>query len=141
MSSAASGGVRVWMMRRAVKPTLVAMGLVLAALALSAPLQRFLTYPFVLSWSLIEAMSAGCLVVASDTGPLRDVIRPGENGILVPFFDRRALSATIIDALQRPEAYQRLRQGARLTALNAFSRPIVARQLLALLLGTTSNTR
>lgn len=99
----------------------------------------YLTYPFVLSWSLIEAMSAGCLIVASDTGPLRDVIKTGENGIFVPFFDRRALSATIIDALQRPAAYQKLRQGARSTAVSSFSRPIVTRQLLALLLGATSN--
>ena len=58
MSSAASGGVRVWMMRRAVKPTLVAMGLVLAALALSAPLQRFLTYPFVFLFFIAVMASA-----------------------------------------------------------------------------------
>lgn len=73
----------------------------------------YLTYPFVLSWSLIEAMSAGCLVVASDTAPLRDVIST-DNGLLVPFFDIEALSEQVISALSRPKTFQKMRTKARL---------------------------
>lgn len=72
----------------------------------------YLTYPFVLSWSLLEAMSAGCAVVASDTAPLRDIISDG-NGLLVPFFDIDALSDQVISVLSRPKAFKKMRMKAR----------------------------
>ena len=75
----------------------------------------YLTYPFVLSWSLLEAMSAGCVVVASDTAPLRDVVS-ADTGLLVPFFDIEALSDQVISVLSRPKAFQKLRTKARLYA-------------------------
>jgi glycosyltransferase involved in cell wall biosynthesis len=59
----------------------------------------YLTYPYVLSWSLLEAMSAGCCIVASDTGPVRDVIREGETGRLVDFFDAGALAGAVCGLL------------------------------------------
>ena len=80
----------------------------------------YLTVPFVLSWSMIEAMSAGCLLVASDTEPVREVVRDGENGVLVDFFDTGALVERICEALDRPPAFARLRDGARRTAVERY---------------------
>jgi glycosyltransferase involved in cell wall biosynthesis len=74
----------------------------------------YLTYPFTLSWSLLEAMSAGCLVIGSDTAPLRDVI-DGHNGILVPFFDVEKLADCIVDVLAHPDRFHHIRLAARRT--------------------------
>jgi glycosyltransferase involved in cell wall biosynthesis len=77
----------------------------------------YLTYPFVLSWSCVEALSAGCLVVGSATPPVQEVITHGENGLLVDFFDVAALSGTVVDALARPAHYAPLRAAARTRAV------------------------
>jgi glycosyltransferase involved in cell wall biosynthesis len=79
----------------------------------------YLTYPFVLSWSLIEALSAGCLVIGSDTPPVREVIN-GENGILVPFFDIDQIADRTIDALARPRQFHSVRAMARRTVLDRY---------------------
>ena len=80
----------------------------------------YLTYPFVLSWSLTEAMAAGALVVASDTEPVREVIRDGVNGRLVPFFDGAALETALIRALAGDPDADRLRRAARQTILDGY---------------------
>jgi glycosyltransferase involved in cell wall biosynthesis len=74
----------------------------------------YLTYPFVLSWSLLEAMSAGCAIVASDTAPEREAIRHGETGQLVDFFDPAALAQQVIALCDDPA--ERARLGARARA-------------------------
>ena len=81
----------------------------------------YLTIPFVLSWSMIEAMSAGCLLVASDTEPVREVVRDGENGLLVDFFDAGALAERVCEALDRPGAFAHLRDGARRAAVERYA--------------------
>lgn len=73
----------------------------------------YLSYPFVLSWSLLEAMSLGCLVVGSNTAPIREVITDGETGLLADFFDTEALGARMIEALARPQDQISLREAAR----------------------------
>ena len=76
----------------------------------------YLTYPFVLSWSTLEAMATGCLLIASRTKPVEEVIRDGENGMLVDFFDPKAIAAKALDALNHPEKYAAMRTAARETA-------------------------
>ncbi|ROR03151.1 glycosyltransferase [Desulfosoma caldarium] len=73
----------------------------------------YLTYPFVLSWSLLEAMSAGCAIVASDTPPVREAIRHDETGRLVDFFDVPALANEVCALLDDSAARQRLGAQAR----------------------------
>ena len=72
----------------------------------------YLTYPFVLSWSMLEAMSVGCVVIGSDTPPVREVI-DGTNGILVPFFDIEQWSDRITDVLANRGPYRPMRESAR----------------------------
>ncbi|MBH5399934.1 glycosyltransferase [Bradyrhizobium sp. CNPSo 4010] len=79
----------------------------------------YFTYPFVLSWSLLEAMSAGCLIIGSDTAPLREVI-DGSNGILVPFFDIEQLSARVIETLASPRRFSGMRRAARETVMERY---------------------
>lgn len=93
----------------------------LAALQVSSA-HVYYTYPFVLSWSLLEAMALGCVIVGSDTPPLRDAVEPGRNGILNDFFDIEALSQTLIDALRRPDAYEGMRRAARRTVVERYNR-------------------
>lgn len=93
----------------------------LAALRLGAA-HVYYTYPFVLSWSLVEAMASGCYVIGSDTPPLHDAIEDGINGRLLPFFDVEALSAAMIAACRVPAASDGLRAAARATAVAAFDR-------------------
>ena len=80
----------------------------------------YLTYPFVLSWSMLEAMAAGCLVIGSDTAPVREVIRHQENGLLVDFFNPDALAGHVIDALSNPARYRVLRETARRTIVEGY---------------------
>lgn len=73
----------------------------------------YLTYPFVLSWSLLEAMSVGCAIVASDTAPVREAITHGQTGQLVDFFDAKALAGAVCALLDDPQGRARLGANAR----------------------------
>lgn len=73
----------------------------------------YLTYPFVASWSLREALACGCAVVGSDTAPVREFIRDGVNGLLAPFLDPAALAERVLEVLGNAALAARLRAGAR----------------------------
>lgn len=80
----------------------------------------YMTYPFVLSLSCLEALCVGCRVVASDTAPVREVIRHGDNGLLVDFFDPAALADTVTGVLQDPARYDGMAAEAVLRARRDF---------------------
>ncbi len=80
----------------------------------------YLTVPFVLSWSMLEAMAMEACVIASRTGPVEEVITDGVNGRLVDFFDIEGWSDAMIDALAAPERLQSLRQAARQTVIENY---------------------
>ncbi|MBF0243385.1 MAG: glycosyltransferase, partial [Desulfamplus sp.] len=76
-------------------------------------LHIYLTYPFVLSWSLLEAMSAGCAIVASNTKPLHEAIVHNKTGRLIDFFDVKGLEDSVCDLLDNPNERKRLGDSAR----------------------------
>ena len=80
----------------------------------------YLTYPFVLSWSMLEAMASGCLIIGSRTAPVQEVIRDQENGLLVDFFSPQDIANRVVSVLEEPRAYTQLRENARLTILEEY---------------------
>jgi glycosyltransferase involved in cell wall biosynthesis len=76
-------------------------------------LHLYLTYPFVASWSLREALACGCAVLGSDTAPVREFVTHGRNGLLVRFPDPLALAAAVLDALEDRPRLEKLRAAAR----------------------------
>ncbi|WP_448207961.1 glycosyltransferase family 4 protein [Azospirillum sp. sgz302134] len=93
--------------------------LYLAALRVSRA-HVYLTYPFVLSWSMVEAMALGCVVIGSDTAPVREVIRDGENGLLVDFFSPQAIADRVVEVLKDPGAFAPLGRAARETVVERY---------------------
>jgi glycosyltransferase involved in cell wall biosynthesis len=64
--------------------------------------------PFVLSWSLLNALACGAVVLGSDTASVREIIRPGETGLLTDFFDAEAMADRMGEVLDRPQEYRHL---------------------------------
>ena len=84
-------------------------------------LHTYLTVPFVLSWSSMEAMSAGCLMLSSDVAPVREVMQNGENAVLADHTDADALAEALHDTLERREALAPMRAAARRTITDSYA--------------------
>jgi glycosyltransferase involved in cell wall biosynthesis len=81
----------------------------------------YLTRPFVLSWSMLEAMATGCAIVASNTAPVLEVIEDGRNGVLTDFFSPEQIAERVVSLLDDPERRKSLAQAARETILERYS--------------------
>ena len=73
----------------------------------------YLTYPFVVSWSLREALACGCAIVGSDTAPVREFVTHRRTGLLVPFTDPSAVASAVAELLDDAPLAARLRRNAR----------------------------
>ncbi len=80
----------------------------------------YLTRPFVLSWSMLEALATGCLIVGSATPPVQEVIEDGVNGLLVDFFNPEQIADRVIEALDNPDKMAAIRTKARETIVEGY---------------------
>jgi glycosyltransferase involved in cell wall biosynthesis len=98
-------------------------------------LHVYLTFPFILSWSMLDAMACGCVVLASDTAPVQEVIDDEVNGYLFPFHAPASLTDMAVALLADPLAQRQVAQQARQTVCDRFDFDTVSlpayRQLLA----------
>lgn len=95
----------------------------------------YLSYPFVLSWSMIEAMAAGCHVVASSTKPVVEALEHGKTGTLVDFFDVAGWSRALTEALADPDRFAPLRAAARQAAIDRYDQKILLPRMVAFVEG------
>ena len=104
----------------------------LATILAAGDLHVYLTVPFVLSWSMVNAMSCGAVVLGSDTAPVRELIRDGETGLLADFFDPEALAEKAVAVLRDPAQFRPLGRAAEQLVTDKYSLDAVLPEMLAL---------
>ena len=104
----------------------------LGRLLAASDLHIYLTVPFVLSWSMMDAMSCGAVVLGSDTAPVREMIRDGENGLIADFFDAEAMAEKALTVLRDPDAARPLGRAAEQMVIERYSLEAVIPEMLAM---------
>src|SRR5439155_2228388 len=104
----------------------------LGKLMAAGDLHIYLTVPFVLSWSMMDAMSCGAVVLGSATTPVKEMIRHGENGLLADFFNADDIATKAIEVLKDPDAHRPLGRAAEQMIVERYSLEAVLPQMLAL---------
>jgi glycosyltransferase involved in cell wall biosynthesis len=90
----------------------------------------YLTTPYVLSWSLVQAMSSACTIVGSATAPVQEAIDHGAQGLLVDFYDVDGLAEQALHVLRAPEEYRHLGQAARARVMERYEKNRCIEQLV-----------
>jgi glycosyltransferase involved in cell wall biosynthesis len=98
----------------------------------------YLTVPFVLSWSMLEAMACGALVIGSQTAPVQEVITDRQNGLLTDFWDADALAGTVLRALDGKSATAPMRRAARTTIEQRYRRADCLQRQVSILMHLTA---
>lgn len=101
----------------------------------------YLTRPFVLSWSMLEAMSTGCLLLASSTPPVLEVIKDGKNGILVDFFSPAKIANQVNQILDNYQDMIAIRAAARQTIVKNYDLAKLLPQHLDWMLGKKTSSK
>lgn len=104
----------------------------LARLMASSDLHIYLTVPFVLSWSMMDAMSCGAVVLGSRTPPVMEMIRDGENGLLADFFSPEEIADKAVQVLADPDAHRPLGRSAEQMVVERYSLEAVLPEMTAL---------
>lgn len=112
----------------------------LARLLGASDLHMYLTVPFVLSWSLLNALSCGAVVLASDTAPVREVVRDGDTGLLAPFFDVDRWCERANAVLDEPPAFRPLGAAARQLVRDTYSTDVCLPKLQKLFRDTAARS-
>jgi glycosyltransferase involved in cell wall biosynthesis len=103
----------------------------LAEVLCLSDLHLYLSVPFALSWSVLNALACGCVVLAGDVPPVREVIEPGRNGLIEPLFDRESLAETALQVLGDPDAFRPLGQAGRVLMEEKYSLDVAVEPLRA----------
>ena len=112
----------------------------LARLLASSDLHIYLTVPFVLSWSMMDAMSCGAVVLGSDTAPVREMITPGQTGLLADFFSPEDIANQTIQVLKKPDDFRPLGQQAEAMIRDRYSLEAILPEMVKLYTSTTTRS-
>jgi glycosyltransferase involved in cell wall biosynthesis len=96
-------------------------------------LHVYLTAPFITSWSMLDAMSCSCVVLASDQACTREYIEHGRNGLLCDFFDAEGMASTAVGVLRDPRAYRGMGEAAREMVEKHYSLDVCLPRIAAML--------